>query len=61
MKVLVSGSTGFIGSSLVPHLVSEGHDVTRLVRRDLGSEETEVRWNPAAGTIESSALEGPRV
>ena len=38
MSVLVSGSTGFIGSSLVPHLVSVGHDVTRLVRRDLGSE-----------------------
>ena len=58
MKVLVSGSTGFIGSSLVPHLVSEGHDVTRLVRRDLGSAEPEVHWDPAAGTIESSALEG---
>ena len=58
MKVLVSGSTGFIGSSLVPHLASAGHDVTRLVRCDLGSEEPEVRWNPAAGTIESSALEG---
>ena len=58
MKVLVSGSTGFIGSSLVPHLVSSGHDVTRLVRRELGSEEPEVHWDPAAGTIESSALEG---
>ena len=58
MKVLVSGSTGFIGSSLVPHLVSAGHEVTRLVRRDIGSEEPEVLWNPAEGTIESSALEG---
>ena len=58
MNVLVSGSTGFIGSSLVPYLVSEGHDVTRLVRRDLGSAEPEVHWDPAAGTIESSALEG---
>ena len=58
MNILVSGSTGFIGSSLVPHLASVGHDVTRLVRRDLGSEEPEVHWDPAAGTIESSALEG---
>ena len=58
MNVLVSGSTGFIGSSLVPYLVSEGHDVTRLVRRNLGSAEPEVHWDPAAGTIESSALEG---
>ncbi len=58
MNILVSGSTGFIGSSLVPYLVSSGHDVTRLVRRELGSEEPEVHWDPAAGTIESSALEG---
>ena len=58
MNILVSGSTGFIGSSLVPYLVSSGHDVTRLVRRELGSEEPEVRWDPAAGTIESSALRG---
>ena len=58
MKVLVSGSTGFIGSSLVPYLVAEDHDVTRLVRRDLGSEEPEVHWDPAAGTIESSSLGG---
>ena len=58
MKVLVSGSTGFVGSPLVHYLVSEGHDVTRLVRRNLGSAEPEVHWDPAAGTIESSALEG---
>ena len=42
MNILVSGSTGSTGStgsSLVPYLVSSGHDVTRLVRRELGSEE----------------------
>ena len=58
MKVLVSGSTGFVGSPLVHYLVSEGHDVTRLVRRDLGSAEPEVHWDPAAGTIASSSLGG---
>jgi uncharacterized protein (TIGR01777 family) len=58
MKVLVSGSTGFVGSPLVHYLVAKGHDVSRLVRRDLGSVEPEVHWDPAAGTIESSALEG---
>ena len=57
MRVLVSGSTGFIGSALVQHLVSSGHGVTRLVRRDLGSEEREVHWDPEAATIESSGLE----
>ena len=60
MKVLVSGSTGFVGSPLVHYLVAKGHDVSRLVRRDLGSVEPEVHWDPAAGTIESSALGGNR-
>ena len=58
MSVLVSGSTGFVGSPLVHYLVSEGHDVTRLVRRELGSAEPEVHWDPAAGTITSSSLGG---
>jgi uncharacterized protein (TIGR01777 family) len=32
MKVAVTGASGLIGSALVPHLRSEGHDVLRLVR-----------------------------
>src|SRR5687768_9999330 len=33
MKVLVTGSTGFVGSSLVSGLRIASHDVVRLVRR----------------------------
>ena len=33
MRVLVAGSSGLIGSALVAHLRSAGHDVLRLVRR----------------------------
>ena len=32
MKVLISGSTGLIGSALVTLLTDTGHDVVRLVR-----------------------------
>ena len=32
MKILISGSTGLVGSALVPALQSGGHEVVRLVR-----------------------------
>jgi hypothetical protein len=57
MRVLVSGASGFIGSALVPTLTTGGHSVRRLVRR-VPSGEGEYRWNPAAGDVEPSALEG---
>ncbi|HYY70630.1 MAG TPA: TIGR01777 family oxidoreductase [Terriglobales bacterium] len=55
MRVLVSGSSGLIGSALVPALQSAGHSVVNLVRRN--SLAHEIRWDPVTG-VESSALEG---
>lgn len=52
MKILISGSTGFIGSAACAHFEKSGHDVIRLVRHPT-TDDTSVRWNPAAGTIES--------
>ena len=57
MRIAVSGSTGFIGSALVPGLLGAGHDVVRLVRRDPAGPD-ELRWNPAGGTIDTAGLEG---
>ncbi len=56
-KVVVTGASGLIGSSLVPALVGEGFEVLRLVRRAPKSAE-EVQWDPEGMTIDAEALSG---
>jgi len=56
-RIAVTGSTGLIGSALVGHLRSEGHTVQRLVRRKAVAPD-EIEWDPKAGTIDLTALEG---
>jgi len=48
MNIAVTGSTGLIGSGLVPLLTTAGHEVTRLARP--------AQWDPEKGTIQSGAL-----
>lgn len=60
MNILVSGSTGLVGSDLVPVLTSGGHTVTRLVRPSAdkpGGEKT-VAWDSQTGVADVTALEG---
>jgi uncharacterized protein (TIGR01777 family) len=57
MDVLVSGSTGLIGSALVRALVDGGHRVRRL-RRDAATGGDDVAWDIDGGTIDVRALEG---
>ncbi len=57
MKIAVTGASGLIGSALVPHLRSVGHDVLRLVRRPASAPD-EVTWDPAAGTVDLDRLAG---
>lgn len=57
MKILVTGSTGLIGSALLPHLTAAGHSVTRIVRR-APQAAGEVQWDPASGRFDASGLEG---
>lgn len=58
MHILVSGSTGFVGSSVVPALTSHGHQVTRLVRSKPRPGESALRWDPATGMVDAAGLEG---
>jgi uncharacterized protein (TIGR01777 family) len=50
MKIAVTGSTGLVGSALVPLLTSAGHDFVRLSRPS--------QWDPEKGTIDVAALNG---
>lgn len=45
-RVLLTGSSGFLGSALLPSLKARGFEVTRLVR-GVAAKEDEIRWNPA--------------
>ncbi|MFZ0531561.1 MAG: TIGR01777 family oxidoreductase [Anaerolineales bacterium] len=56
MKILIAGSSGMIGSAVVPYLVSQVHEIIRLVRHEAGA--GEVFWDPDAGKIDSAGLEG---
>jgi len=57
MRVAVTGSHGLIGTALLEALTGDGHEVTSLVRGPAqGSHQ--VRWDPAAGTIDAAGLEG---
>lgn len=54
MHIAVTGSSGLIGSALVSMLRQQGHRVSPVVRRPAAS--GEITWNPAAGTLDPSAL-----
>ena len=56
MRIVVAGSSGLIGTALVPVLQAAGHRVDRLVRPGSGS--SGIAWDPAAGTIDAAALDG---
>ena len=57
MKILITGSSGLIGSALIPLLAGQGHHVVRMVRRLTAPGEDAVVWDPGAGKLELSALE----
>jgi hypothetical protein len=61
MKIVVSGSTGLIGSPLIEALNQRAHETVRLVRRRVSSAERSLLWDPERGTIDRAGLEGADV
>ncbi len=55
MKVAITGSSGLIGSALVPALRADGHEVLRLVRRTPRTAD-EHRWAPDHRRVDQSLL-----
>jgi uncharacterized protein (TIGR01777 family) len=57
MNILITGSTGLVGSNLGRSLSQKGHATTHLVRKKPVSE-NQVYWDPALSVLDSGRLEG---
>jgi uncharacterized protein (TIGR01777 family) len=57
MQILVTGSSGLIGSALIARLQADGHSVTRLVRGAASSPGI-ASWDPVAGRLDAAVLNG---
>ncbi|HBA84591.1 MAG TPA: TIGR01777 family protein [Verrucomicrobia bacterium] len=58
MKIAISGAGGFIGSTLTRALSVPENQVLRIVRTNAETSASELRWNPATGTIDRKHMEG---
>jgi uncharacterized protein (TIGR01777 family) len=60
MKILISGSSGQVGSALIPALARQRHEVWRLLRlkEKPALDPRVILWDPTLGALESQALEG---
>jgi len=55
MRIVVAGSSGFLGSPLVAELRARGHDVVRLVRRQATADD-ESSWDPYADRLDPEVI-----
>lgn len=60
MRILVAGSSGFLGRALTAALREAGHDVRRLVRREARPDSAipESHWDPPSGHVDAGAFDG---
>ena len=62
MKILITGSTGLVGTALTQHLQRAGHTVCRLIRpgtssQTIGNSQAfDVNWNPTTGELGGAAV-----
>ena len=58
MKVLISGSSGLLGSHLSAYLSRRGHIVSHLIRDRNNILENDIWWDPEKAELDPTALEG---
>ncbi len=63
MRILVSGSSGFLGTAIVDSLKEQKHQVVRIVRPGTAAKNTgadraqQVSWDPVAGKFDAATAE----
>ncbi|WP_204045348.1 TIGR01777 family oxidoreductase [Acrocarpospora phusangensis] len=57
MTIVVTGSSGLLGSALIRALTADGHQVRRLVRHPPAAPD-EAFWNPDEGILDPAVFEG---
>ena len=56
MRLLISGSSGLLGTSLILSLENKGYDIFRLVRKKT-EQPNDIFWQPHEGVIEIEKME----
>ncbi len=54
MKIAITGSSGLVGSNLIPLLKANGDDVIRIKRANLEKGETDIDWSLEKGSWENT-------
>jgi hypothetical protein len=55
MRILMAGSSGFLGTRLADRLRAAGHDITQLVRRS-ARQPGEATWQPSQGQLDPALV-----
>ncbi|MFX0594515.1 TIGR01777 family oxidoreductase [Melissospora conviva] len=55
MRILMAGASGFLGTRLADRLTADGHEITRLVRREPRGA-GEIEWQPSTGNLDPAVV-----
>ena len=57
MKILISGSTGLVGKTLIEALKQRNDEIYRLLYRHPAESPYDIPWDPYLGALKSDKLE----